>query len=65
MSDTTVLVVQTGSAAYPVVQRAAEAVGPDRIIGVVLNMVAPGELDATYGQVGVYADTHAPVSGRG
>jgi capsular exopolysaccharide synthesis family protein len=65
MSDTTVLVVQTGSAAYPVMQRAAEAVGPDRIIGVVLNMVAPGELDATYGQVGVYADTHAPVSGRG
>ena len=59
MSDTTVLVVQTGSAAYPVVQRAAEAIGPDRIIGVVLNMVAPGELDDTYGEVGVYADTNA------
>jgi capsular exopolysaccharide synthesis family protein len=64
MSDTTVLVVQTGSAAYPVVQHAAEAIGPDRIIGVVLNMVAPGELDATYGEVGVYADRNAPVSGR-
>ncbi len=59
MSDTTVLVVQTGSAAYAVVQRAAEAIGPDRIIGVVLNMVAPGELDDTYGEVGVYADTNA------
>jgi capsular exopolysaccharide synthesis family protein len=63
MSDTTVLVVQTGTAAYPVIQRAAEAIGPDRIIGVVLNMVAVGELDATYGEVGAYADTNVPVPG--
>ncbi len=65
MSDTTVLVVQTGTAAYPVVQRAAEAIGPDRIIGVVLNMVEPGELDATYGEAGVYSDTNASVGARG
>jgi general secretion pathway protein A len=56
MSDTTVLVVQAGTASYSVVQRAAEAIGADRIIGVVLNRVARSEFGATYGQSSAYSD---------
>jgi capsular exopolysaccharide synthesis family protein len=55
-SDTTVFVVQAGMADYTVVQRAVEAIGPDRIIGVALNMVSPEEFDSTYGYLGHYAE---------
>lgn len=46
--DSVVLVVRAGAAPYPVVQRAAEALGPDRIIGVVLNRVAAQEFTSHY-----------------
>ena len=62
-SDTTVFVVQAGLAEYTVVQRAVEAIGADRIIGVALNMVPPGEFGAYYGYVGHYAED--PPEGSG
>ena len=37
MIDTTLLVVAAQSTPYPLVQRAAQAIGPGRILGVVLN----------------------------
>ena len=37
MIDTALLVVSAESTPYPMVQRAAEAIGPKRILGVVLN----------------------------
>ena len=37
MIDTTLLVVSAQSTPYPMVQRAAQAIGPNRILGVVLN----------------------------
>jgi Mrp family chromosome partitioning ATPase len=37
MIDTALLVVSAKSTPYPIVQRAAQAIGPDRILGVVLN----------------------------
>jgi Mrp family chromosome partitioning ATPase len=52
--DCVVLVVRSGAAPYPLVQRAAEAIGPDRIIGVVLNGVAAGQFTATYPDQGYY-----------
>ena len=54
LSDTTILVVQAGAAAYQLVLRAAETIGPDRILGVVLNMVPDGEIGATYGSTSDY-----------
>ena len=55
-SDTTVFVVQAGMTDYTVIQRAVEAIGADRIIGVALNMVAPGEFGSTYGYLGDYSE---------
>ena len=55
-SDTTVFVVQAGMTDYTVVQRAVEAIGADRIIGVALNMVPHGEFGATYGYPGDYSE---------
>jgi receptor protein-tyrosine kinase len=62
-SDTTVLVVHAGLAEYTVIQRAVEAIGADRIIGVALNMVPPSEFGATYGYVGDYSEESAAGSG--
>jgi capsular exopolysaccharide synthesis family protein len=55
-SDTTVFVVQAGMTDYTVVQRAVEAIGADRIIGVALNMVPHGEFGDTYGYPGDYSE---------
>jgi capsular exopolysaccharide synthesis family protein len=46
--DGAVLVVQSGAAPYTLVQRAAEAMGPDRILGVVLNRVHASDFTAVY-----------------
>lgn len=59
-SDTTVFVVQAGMANYTVVQRAVEAIGADRIIGVALNMVPAAEFRSTYGYPGHYGDEELP-----
>jgi len=37
MMDTALLVVSASTTPYPLVQRAAAAIGPDRILGVLLN----------------------------
>lgn len=47
-ADISLLVVGAGSTAYDVMQRAAEALGPDRVAGVVLNRVADASLPPPY-----------------
>src|SRR5207247_5469100 len=44
MTDGTLFVARAGTTAYDVIQRAIEAVGTDRILGVVLNGLAESEL---------------------
>lgn len=48
MIDTTLLVVSAQSTPYPMVQRAAQAVGTNRILGVVLNRAEHSGLPANY-----------------
>jgi protein-tyrosine kinase len=52
MIDTTLLVVSAKSTPYPMVQRAAQAVGTNRILGVVLNRAEKTGLPANYGYYG-------------
>ncbi len=52
MIDTTLLVVSAQSTPYPMVQRAAQAVGTNRILGVVLNRAEKAGLPANYGYYG-------------
>jgi protein-tyrosine kinase len=53
MIDTTLLVVSAQKTPYPMVQRAAQAVGTNRIIGVVLNRAESSGLPSNYGYYGV------------
>ena len=48
MIDTALLVVSAESTPYPMVQRAAEAIGPKRILGVVLNRADNSGLSSNY-----------------
>jgi capsular exopolysaccharide synthesis family protein len=52
MIDTTLLVVSAQSTPYPMVQRAAQAVGTNRILGVVLNRAEQPGLPANYAYYG-------------
>jgi protein-tyrosine kinase len=52
MIDTTLLVVSAQSTPYPMVQRAAQAVGTSRILGVVLNRAEKAGLPSNYGYYG-------------
>jgi len=52
MIDTALLVVSAQSTPYPMVQRAAQAIGPKRILGVVLNRAEKTTLPANYGYYG-------------
>ena len=52
MIDTALLVVSAQSTPYPMVQRAAEAIGANRILGVVLNRAETAGLPADYGYYG-------------
>jgi capsular exopolysaccharide synthesis family protein len=60
MVDAVLIVVQAGKTAYPFVQKAVEAVGRDRVLGVVLNRV--NLPDGTYGYKydEYYAGYYAP-----
>lgn len=58
MIDTTLLVVSAHSTPYPMVQRAAQAVGTNRILGVVLNRAEKAGMPANYGYYG--AKNHQP-----
>jgi len=53
MIDTTLLVVSAQSTPYPMVQRAAQAVGTNRILGVVLNRAEKAGLPSNYGYYGL------------
>jgi capsular exopolysaccharide synthesis family protein len=52
MIDTALLVVSAQSTPYPMVQRAAQAIGQNRILGVVLNRAEKTGLPASYGYYG-------------
>lgn len=52
MIDTALLVVSAQSTPYPMVQRAVQAVGPSRILGVVLNRAEKAGLPANYDYYG-------------
>jgi capsular exopolysaccharide synthesis family protein len=54
LADAVVMVVAAGRVAYRELQRAADALGRDRIIGVVLNRVAEQPFSAEYGYDGYY-----------
>jgi len=56
MIDTALLVVSAHSTPYPMVQRAAQAIGPSRILGVVLNRAEKSGMPSGYGY---YARTGA------
>jgi protein-tyrosine kinase len=58
MIDTTLLVVSAESTPYPMVQRAAQAVGTNRILGVVLNRAEKAGLPVNYAYYG--AKTYQP-----
>jgi protein-tyrosine kinase len=52
MIDTALLVVSAHSTPYPMVQRAAQAIGPSRILGVVLNRAEQSGMPSGYGYYG-------------
>ncbi len=49
MIDTALLVVSAQATPYPMVQRAAQAIGPSRILGVVLNRAEASGMPSGYG----------------
>ncbi len=52
--DAVVMVVAAGTGSYRILQRAADALGRDRIIGVVLNRAAEAPFGRAYGYEGYY-----------
>lgn len=60
MIDTALLVVSAPTTPYPMVQRAAQAIGTTRILGVVLNRAEKAGLSAGYG----YYDDYPAAGGR-
>jgi capsular exopolysaccharide synthesis family protein len=60
MIDTTLLVVSAQSTPYPMVQRAAQALGTNRILGVVLNRAEHAALPSNYSYYGRPAAGPAP-----
>ncbi|HEX4916071.1 MAG TPA: CpsD/CapB family tyrosine-protein kinase [Vicinamibacterales bacterium] len=60
MIDTALLVVSAQSTPYPMVQRAVQAVGPRRILGVVLNRAESSGLPSTYYGYPGYQQRPAP-----
>jgi protein-tyrosine kinase len=65
MIDVAVLVVGASATPYPLVRRAVEALGPSKILGVVLNRAKRSELAAGYGYYGYgygysYGDAKQP-----
>jgi len=54
MIDTALLVVSANTTPYPLVQRAAAAIGMSRILGVILNRSSQAALEQEYGYYGYY-----------
>jgi Mrp family chromosome partitioning ATPase len=65
MIDTTLLVVSAQSTPYPMVQRAVQAVGSNRILGVVLNRAEQSGLPANYSYGSNHYQTGHPAPKRG
>jgi receptor protein-tyrosine kinase len=67
MIDTAVLVVGAHSTPYPLVRRAIDAIGQQRILGVVLNRMARADMVASYNYYGYggYRYGFAKQRGRG
>ena len=57
MIDTALLVISANTTPYPLVQRAAAAIGTSRILGVVLNRASQSALEQEYGYYGYYDRT--------
>jgi capsular exopolysaccharide synthesis family protein len=62
MVDGAILVVHAGSTRYALVKRAVDALGPDRILGVVLNRVESPARAYGYGSDYYYGHYHVPVA---
>lgn len=60
MVDTALLVVSAFSTPYPMVQRAAQAIGTTRILGVVLNRADDAALREGYNYYGTYSSQGEP-----
>jgi protein-tyrosine kinase len=67
MIDTAVLVVGANATPYPLVRRAIDAIGQQRILGVVLNRMAGADMVAAYNYYGYgrYSYGLAKERGRG
>jgi capsular exopolysaccharide synthesis family protein len=68
MIDTAVLVISARATPYPLVKRAVDAIGQQRILGVVLNRMAHADMVASYSYYygyGAYAYGLAKKRGRG
>jgi len=63
MIDSALLVVRANSTPYPLVTRAIEAIGTQRILGVVLNRAERSQVAVGYGYYS-YSYTHSPSSER-
>lgn len=59
MIDSAILVVRANSTDYPLVQRAQKSIGPERILGVVLNRARRADLALGYGYY-YYGYSYAP-----
>jgi hypothetical protein len=58
MIDTALLVVGANATPYPLVARAVEAIGEQRILGVVLNRMAHAEMIGSYNYYGYGGHTY-------
>lgn len=64
MIDTALLVVSAQATPYPMVQRAAQAIGPSRILGVVLNRAETAGVTSGYGYDAYPGKARHPVKPR-
>jgi capsular exopolysaccharide synthesis family protein len=65
MVDAAVVVVKAGSTPFELVQRAIEAIGRDRTVGVVLNRADPNEESSGYGSYASYYRTETETETQG
>jgi protein-tyrosine kinase len=65
MIDTAVLVVSARATPYPLVRRAVDAIGQQRILGVVLNRMAKADMVAAYSYYGYGAYAYGIAKDRG
>jgi receptor protein-tyrosine kinase len=65
MIDTAVLVVSAHATPYPLVRRAVDAIGQQRILGVVLNRMAKADMVAAYSYYGYGAYAYGLAKDRG